>query len=185
MKDRKFLFEEDSVWHALAVMALPAIASQLITLVYNIADTWFVGRTNNPYMVATLATMLSNLAVLLYFIIVYQKASRETILRAYFKGEKPSKKSLSAIFGVGIPAATGIFLFDLCNIVINRLAASYGDRQLVFNIPLLFVLSHFFGMSGVVWTQAIADLFTAVVSYIIYADIRKQEGWGRSQTEAN
>ena len=37
--DKRYLFEEDSVWHALAVMALPAIASQLIALVYNIADT--------------------------------------------------------------------------------------------------------------------------------------------------
>ena len=45
MEDRRYLFEEDEVSHALAVMALPAIASQLITLVYNLADTWFVGRT--------------------------------------------------------------------------------------------------------------------------------------------
>jgi hypothetical protein len=58
MNDKKYLFEEDSVWHALAVMALPAIASQFITLVYNIADTWFVGRTNNPYMVAACSLVL-------------------------------------------------------------------------------------------------------------------------------
>ena len=50
-------------------------------------------------------------------------------------------------------------------------------RQLVFNIPLLFLLSSLFGMTGVVWTQAVADLFTVIVSYIIYARIRKQEGW--------
>ena len=53
MEEKRYLFEEDKVSHALAVMALPAIASQLITLVYNLADTWFVGRTNNPYMVAS------------------------------------------------------------------------------------------------------------------------------------
>ena len=50
-------------------------------------------------------------------------------------------------------------------------------RQLVFNIPLLFLLSSLFGMTGVVWTQAVADLFTVIVSYIIYARIRKKEGW--------
>ena len=38
MNDKKFLFEKDRVWHALTVMALPAIASQLIALIYNIAD---------------------------------------------------------------------------------------------------------------------------------------------------
>lgn len=58
MNDKKFLFEKDRVWHALTVMALPAIASQLIALIYNIADTWFVGRTNNPYMVAACSLVL-------------------------------------------------------------------------------------------------------------------------------
>ena len=58
MEENRFLFEDDTVWHALAVMALPAIASQLITLVYNLADTWFVGRTNNPYMVASCSLVL-------------------------------------------------------------------------------------------------------------------------------
>ena len=56
--DKRFLFEKDSVPHALTVMALPAVASQLITLIYNMADTWFVGRTNNPYMVASCSLVL-------------------------------------------------------------------------------------------------------------------------------
>ena len=46
------LFSTVSVPRALATMAIPTIISQLITLVYNIADTWFIGRTDNPYMVA-------------------------------------------------------------------------------------------------------------------------------------
>ena len=50
-------------------------------------------------------------------------------------------------------------------------------RQLVFNIPMLIVLNHFYGMSGVVWTQLIADFCTVVVSYIIYFGIRKKEGF--------
>ena len=58
MDDKKKLFEELSVPRALGIMALPAIASQLITLVYNLADTWFVGRTNNPYMVASCSLVL-------------------------------------------------------------------------------------------------------------------------------
>ena len=37
---------------ALRRMVLPAVASQLIVLIYNMADTFFVGQTNNPYMVA-------------------------------------------------------------------------------------------------------------------------------------
>lgn len=37
---------------ALRKMILPAISSQLIVLIYNMVDTFFVGKTNNPYMVA-------------------------------------------------------------------------------------------------------------------------------------
>jgi len=33
-------------------MILPSVISQLIVLIYNMADTFYVGQTNNPYMVA-------------------------------------------------------------------------------------------------------------------------------------
>ena len=49
------IFENKPIWQALAIMAIPTVISQLITLVYNIADTWFIGQTNNPYMVAASA----------------------------------------------------------------------------------------------------------------------------------
>lgn len=450
MEDKKRLFEEVSVPRALWIMAMPAIASQLITLVYNLADTWFVGRTNNPYMVAScslvlpvfmitivisnvfgvgggtlitrligggkeeeaskvsascikmallaaiiysascflgmtpllrllgasdnilsyskqymffvvvlggvpcilnstlssllrsiglsskasfgfsmggllnilfdplfmfvllpdgqqvmgaaMATLLSNLISTVYFLFTYRKACKDTVLRGIMGSERASGSSLASIFGVGIPAATGVFLFDMCNIVINRLSSSHGDvelaaigivlkaerlplnigvgicmgmvpllaynyssgnrkrmddvfrfgrvvglgvglicvvlyyvfapvimkafiedadtvrfgtqflrarcfatplmflcfsmvhftqaigrgrasfilaviRQLVFNIPILFLLNSLFGMMGIVWTQALADLFTVIISYVIYANIRKREGW--------
>ncbi len=41
-------------------------------------------------------------------------------------------------------------------------------RQLALNIPLLFLLNHLFGMSGIIWTQATADLLNVIVSYAIY-----------------
>ncbi|MBR3231321.1 MAG: hypothetical protein IKF75_01455, partial [Lachnospiraceae bacterium] len=50
-------------------------------------------------------------------------------------------------------------------------------RQLIFNIPILFLMDRLFGMTGIVWTQVIADIFTVTASYIIYAGIRRQEGW--------
>ena len=49
-------------------------------------------------------------------------------------------------------------------------------RQIVFNIPLLIILNKLFKMTGIVWTQATADLFTVIISYMIYFHIRKEEG---------
>jgi len=63
--EKNELFETMNPSKALAVMALPTIASQVIILVYNLADTWFIGRTNNPYMIAA-----SSLALTIYLAIV-------------------------------------------------------------------------------------------------------------------
>ncbi len=57
--DKTFIFEKMPVPAALAKMAIPTVISQLITLIYNIADTWFIGQTNNPYMVAASSLVLT------------------------------------------------------------------------------------------------------------------------------
>ena len=46
------LFETMPVGKALLTMAIPTIVSQLITMIYNLADTFFIGMTNDPYKVA-------------------------------------------------------------------------------------------------------------------------------------
>ena len=50
--DKTELFESIPVGKALLTMAIPCIVSQLITLIYNLADTFFIGPTNDPYKVA-------------------------------------------------------------------------------------------------------------------------------------
>lgn len=445
--DTKEIFETRPVPSALAAMAVPTIVSQLITLVYNIADTWFIGQTNNPYMVAAsslvltiflmasaiaslfgtgggnlvvrligkqddeeagkvasfsllmaalttlafsllclvfmepllrllgasddtigyagqyllfvvvigglptvlantmsvmvrnigyskeagfglgmggvlnvvldpvfmfvifpdgcqvmgaaVATMLSNLITFIYFIFVYRRLEKTTVLCIPRRIEKIRRESFGSLFSVGIPAAMSLLLFDLTNIVINRLAAGHGDielaaigivlkverlplnigigiclgmaplvaynyasgnrkrmksffvaaryagllvsvlcvlfyrffapyimrafisdsatvnfgteflqsrcfatpfmflsfhmvhfmqavdrgkvsfllaviRQLCLNIPILFLMDHLFGMSGIVWTQLIADLINVVISYIIYGRVNRR-----------
>ena len=272
------MFETMAVPAALARMAVPTIVSQLIVLIYNMADTWFIGRTNNPYMVAALslvltvflmtmsianlfgvgggslmvrllgakepdearrvaslslamaagaaltfsllclifmnpllrllgasdntigyarqyltfvvviggtatvlsncmsamlrnagfskeagfglslggllnialdplfmfvilpdglqvmgagiATMLSNVVAMLFFAGVYRRVRTETVLALPRRIERIRPDSMRSIFAVGVPAALSLFLFDLTNIVINRLAASHGDIQL-------------------------------------------------------
>lgn len=40
------------------MMILPSIVSQIIVLIYNMADTFYVGQTHNPYMVAATSLIL-------------------------------------------------------------------------------------------------------------------------------
>ncbi len=62
--DRKELFEKAPVTKALAAFAVPTVISQLITMVYNLADTYFVGRTDNPYMVAAVTLCFTTFMIL-------------------------------------------------------------------------------------------------------------------------
>ena len=50
--DKTELFESMPVGKALLTMAIPTIISQLITMIYNLADTFFIGMSNDPYKVA-------------------------------------------------------------------------------------------------------------------------------------
>ena len=52
------VFRDMPIPAALRTMVVPAAASQLIVLIYNMADTFFVGQTNNPYMVAGTSLIL-------------------------------------------------------------------------------------------------------------------------------
>lgn len=51
----KELFETMPVPKAIAALAVPTVVSQVINLVYNIADAFFIGRTGNSYMVAAVS----------------------------------------------------------------------------------------------------------------------------------
>ena len=54
MNDASEIFQGRSVPATIAKFAIPTILSQLVTLLYNLADTFFVGHTNDPAQVAAL-----------------------------------------------------------------------------------------------------------------------------------
>lgn len=133
MDDSRNLFENMPVGTAVKKMAVPTVIGQLIVLIYSMADTFFVGRTNNPYMVAAASLILPvfNMAI-----------------------------PIASIAGVGGEA---LFLGVM--------------RWAVFNIPMLFILNHFFGMYGLVWSQLSADILTVILSFAVHRNyVRKNIG---------
>lgn len=56
--DKIEIFEELPIAKAVQIMAVPTIISQIIVLIYNMADTFFIGRTDDPYMVAGVSLIL-------------------------------------------------------------------------------------------------------------------------------
>ena len=57
-KKRTWIFEEAPIPEAVFTMAIPTIITQLINIVYNFADAWYVGRTESAAMMAALSVSL-------------------------------------------------------------------------------------------------------------------------------
>ena len=48
-------FGNGSIWKLIAKMGIPAVISMLVVVIYNMADTFFVGQTHNDMMVAAVS----------------------------------------------------------------------------------------------------------------------------------
>ena len=77
-----------------------------------------------------IATLLSNCIACAYFFFVIFRLRGQSVLSFRVRGGLPEKRSIGAIFNVGLPSAIGVLLFDVDYIVIDKLMAGYSDVAL-------------------------------------------------------
>ncbi|WP_249302637.1 MATE family efflux transporter [Qiania dongpingensis] len=118
------VFEKLPVPSALRVMVVPTIISQIIVLIYNMADTFYVGRTNNPYMVAGTSLILPIFNITLCLASLAGVGGGALISRLLGKGMDAEAKKVSAfslylsIFVAALfSVMTAIFMRPLLNIL--------------------------------------------------------------------
>ena len=90
------IFRDLPIPTALRKMVIPAIASQLIVLIYNMADTFFVGQTNNPYMVAGTSLILPVFNITLCFAGLAGIGGGSLISRLLGQSQKEEARCVSA-----------------------------------------------------------------------------------------
>lgn len=124
---KKELFESMPVPRALAKMAVPTIISQLISLIYNIVDTFFIGRTGNSYMMAAVTLAFTLFVMTTAFSNLFGIGGGSLIARlSGVYDEKNARKvaALSVYGAIGTAliysAVIGIFM----NPILNALGAS-------------------------------------------------------------
>ena len=116
-------------------MALPAIASQLIALVYNVADIWFVGRTNNPYMVAACSLVLPVYMITIVISNIFGTGGGTLIARLIGCGqEKEASRVSAACIRMSILWATVFSL--LCLVFMTPVLRFLGASPKGANDPL-------------------------------------------------
>ena len=122
------LFETAPVPSALAVMAFPTIVSQLITLIYNIADTWFIGRTKNPYMIAASSLVLTVFLAANSLANLFGVGGGSLVVRLLgSRREEEARRAASWSLSVGMLSALGFSL--LCLAFMNPLLRLLGASE--------------------------------------------------------
>ncbi|MCH5198427.1 MAG: cation transporter [Oscillospiraceae bacterium] len=77
-----------------------------------------------------IATLISNCIACGYFLGIIFKIRNQSVISFRIKDCLPDKKSIGAIFNVGVPSAITALLFDIDYIVIDKLMSAYGDVAL-------------------------------------------------------
>lgn len=125
MKDRTTeIFENAPIPKAVFSNIIPAIISMLMVLVYNLADTYFIAQTKNPYMVA--AVSYATPAFLLFMAIgmLFGIGGTSLISRMLGEGKREKAKHTSSFcFWTGVSVGVigmlviWIFIRPICQIV--------------------------------------------------------------------
>lgn len=123
---REDVFQNLPVPSALRVMIIPAVTSQLIVLIYNMADTFYVGQTNNPYMVAGTSLILPVFNITLCLAGLAGIGGGALISRLLGKNQEQEARRVSAFslyLGIAIAAIFAIGMAVLMEPILNVLGA--------------------------------------------------------------
>ena len=109
----KYLFETAPVPKAVAALVIPTVVSQLITIVYNLADTFFVGRLGDETMVAAITLCLPIFMLLTATANLFGIGGASVMSRALGAGDgdKARRAASFAIWGSVIAAAVVAVVF--------------------------------------------------------------------------
>ena len=127
-EDKRELFERTPVPKALASMAVPTIISQLINLVYNMVDAFFIGRTGNSYMMAATTLTLTLVLMNVAFSNLFGIGGGSLVARLLGAYREDEAKSVSA-FSVYGAAAIALTYSLILGLFLNPILYLFGASE--------------------------------------------------------
>lgn len=148
------IFRDAPVPKAVLTNVIPSIVSMIMVLVYNLADTFFIGQTKNAYMVA--AVSVATPAFLLFMAVgmLFGIGSTSLISRMLGEGKKEEAKHTSSFsfwtsLAVGIVSMVIIWIFNtpICRAIgASNDTIEYATQYLgivALGIPFLIISNAF------------------------------------------
>lgn len=118
MNDEKTqLFSDSPIHKAVLTLAVPTVISQLITVVYNMADTFFIGQLNDPLQIAAATVAMPVFMFLTAFANLFGLGGSSFISRCLGTGDKENAKQCASFcIWAGIVVA---FFYGLCVVLLR------------------------------------------------------------------
>ncbi len=137
-ESRKRIFEELPVPQALKVMVVPTIISQIIVLIYNMADTFYVGRTNDPYMVAGVSLILPVFNILICLAGLAGTGGGTLISRLLGEGKETEARRVSW-FSIYISIGMALFYSVIMGLFMDPILKALGASDTIFSYARQYV----------------------------------------------
>ena len=167
MREREKVTQEEMfrslpIPKALRIMILPAVTSQLIVLIYNMADTFYVGQTGNPYMVAATSLILPVFNISLCLAGLAGIGGGALIARLLGQGRQEEARRISAFslyLGVLIAALFSVGMAAFMGPVLNLLGAGENTYQYARQYALCVIVA---GGIPTVLSNVLANLIRSI-----------------------
>ena len=97
LQNRTEIFENTPIKKAVLLQIVPAIASQMIALLYNLADTYFVGLINDPVQTAAITVVSPCFVMLTAISNLFGVGGASAIARALGKKEPDRARQIASV----------------------------------------------------------------------------------------
>lgn len=159
MNDNAWM-SEDKVSQVVKKMAIPSVISSLVTVVYNMADTFFVGQTGDPLQVA--AVSLTNPIFILFMAIANMLGMGGSAIASIALGKNDKEKVKNASsFVTYFSIAIGIIFCLILLVFQNGLLTLFGANSETLNLAKGYTLYIAIGAPFII--------FSAAASFIVRA----------------
>ena len=138
---------------AVATMAIPSVISSLVTVVYNMADTFFVGQTGDPLQVA--AVSLTNPIFILFMAFANMFGMGGSAVASMALGEQNQKRmKQDSAFITYASLAVGI-LFALVLVgFMQPILSIFGANEETYALARGYVFHISYGAPFIIWSAA-------------------------------
>ena len=138
---------------AVATMVIPSVISSLVTVVYNMADTFFVGQTEDPLQVA--AVSLTNPIFILFMAFANMFGMGGSAVASMALGEQNQKrmKQVSAFITYASLAVGILFALVLVGFM-QPILSIFGANEETYALARGYVFHISYGAPFIIWSAA-------------------------------